>query len=37
MKIAYTALEELSVHVVPIAQELTVMPIVSAIDTFVPG
>jgi rsbT co-antagonist protein RsbR len=33
MNIAYTALEELSVPVVPIAEGLAVMPIVGAIDT----
>ncbi|HZG72987.1 MAG TPA: STAS domain-containing protein [Chondromyces sp.] len=33
MKIAYTALEELSVPVVPISKEIAVIPIVGEIDT----
>ncbi|MFK2825920.1 STAS domain-containing protein [Bacillus sp. B190/17] len=33
MKIAYTALEELSVPVVPIAEGIAVIPLVGAIDT----
>ncbi|MCY8912790.1 STAS domain-containing protein [Bacillus atrophaeus] len=33
MKIAYTALEELSVTVVPVAETIAVIPLVGAIDT----
>ncbi|MCG8395487.1 STAS domain-containing protein [Bacillus atrophaeus] len=33
MKIAYTALEELSVTVVPVAEKIAVIPLVGAIDT----
>ncbi|WP_248560584.1 STAS domain-containing protein [Niallia sp. NCCP-28] len=33
MKIAYTALEELSVPVVPVAKETAIIPLIGAIDT----